>query len=312
MTTLLVNDERLECRVVGHGPTLVLVHANISDIRSWEPIEALLAENFRVINYSRRYAHPNRPIPAGADDPLEVHVEDLVSLIEAQAEGPVHLLGCSSGAFISLLVATRRPDLVASLSLEEPPVVSMFVGSLPPRVSDMVRLLLTDPDAVLAFAKFGARTMSPAVKAFQRGDDEAALDAFCEGVLGRQAYRRVTAGRRQQMLDNLAPHRAALLRPGLPAFTPAQARALTVPTQLIRGASTSHFQRRVNQRLAALVPGARDVVVGHASHLVHEDNPADVARAVLELAGRTGPAAGRHPQSQAGDRPTERSSSLRP
>lgn len=265
----------------------MLVHANISDMRSWEAIEAMLAEDFRVTNYSRRYAYPNRPIPVGAEDPLAVHAQDLIALIESEAKGPVHLLGCSSGAFISLLVATQRPDLVRSLSLEEPPVTSMFVGSLPPTVSDMVRLLLTDPDALVAFMKFGARTIAPAVRAFERGDDDGALDAFARGVLGPDFFRRLTSARRRQMKDNLAPHRAALLGAGLPSFSPEQARALTVPTQLIRGASTSHFQRRVNQRLARLIPGARDVVVAHASHLVHEDDPSAVAGGVRQLADRT-------------------------
>jgi pimeloyl-ACP methyl ester carboxylesterase len=68
----------------------------------------------------------------------------------------------------------------------------------------------------------------------------------------------------------------------LPGFTPAQAKALTVPTQLMRGANTPHFQRRINQRLAALIPGARDVVSG-ASHLVHEDNPVAVTNAVRKF-----------------------------
>lgn len=85
------------------------------------------------------------------------------------------------------------------------------------------------------------------------------------------------------MRDNLAVHRAALLGAGLPVFTPEQAKALTVPTQLIRGVNTSHFQRRINQRLAALIPGARDVVVGGASHFVHEDNPSAVAGVVREF-----------------------------
>lgn len=82
----------------------------------------------------------------------------------------------------------------------------------------------------------------------------------------------------------LAPHRAALLEAGLPSLSPERARALTVPKQLIRGAATSHFQRRVNQRLARLVAEARDIVVEGASHLMHEDNPSAVARAVRQLA----------------------------
>ena len=60
-------------RRTGSGQPLVLVHANISDMRSWEPVEGLLADDFQVINYSRRFAHPNPPISPGTDDQLDVH-----------------------------------------------------------------------------------------------------------------------------------------------------------------------------------------------------------------------------------------------
>lgn len=280
---LTVNGEPLAYRRVGHGEPLVLVHANISDMRSWSPLEALLADHFHVITYSRRFAYPNRPIAPGADDPFEVHAEDLVALIEAQRLGPVHVLGNSSGAFIALLAARQRPDLVRSLSLEEPPVMSMFTPALPPRPTDVLRLLFTAPGALAALVHFGARTMAPSVDAFRRGDDEAALHAFGRGVLGNAAYARATPARRAQMRDNLAAHRAALLGVGLPSFTPDEARAVAVPTQLLRGAHTSPLQRRVNRRLAALIPGARDVVVPGASHFVHEDNPSAVAAAMLDF-----------------------------
>lgn len=169
MTTISVEGEQLAYRVSGQGVPLVLVHANISDIRSWEPVEGLLAGSFRLVSYSRRFAHPNSPIAPGADDPFEAHVEDLISLIESQDLGTVHLLGNSAGAFIALLAAHRRPDLVRSLSLEEPPVVSMFVRSLPPTPAEMARLLVTAPGAFAAFVKFGAGAIGPATKAFREG-----------------------------------------------------------------------------------------------------------------------------------------------
>jgi pimeloyl-ACP methyl ester carboxylesterase len=159
----------------------------------------------------------------------------------------------------------------------------MFLQALPPKPVEMFKLLVTAPGAAVAFAKFGAGTMGPTIKAFQQGNDDAALDAFARGVLGPKAYAKVSAARRHQMLDNLAAHRSALLGAGLPRFTPEQAKALTVSTQLIRGANTPHFQRRINERLAALIPGARDVVVSGASHLVHEDNPPAVASVVREF-----------------------------
>ncbi len=278
-----VNSASLAYRESGRGDPLVLVHASISDMRSWEPLEPFLAEYFRVINYSRRFAHPNRAIDDGVDDVLSQHAEDLVMLIEKLRLGKVHLVGNSSGAFVCLLAARLRPDLVRTLTLEEPPVISMFLESLPPKPGKLFKLLFTSPVALVALLKFGAGAIGPATKAFRDGDDSAALDFFARGVLGNAAYAKITPARKQQMNDNVKAHRAALLGAGLPLFTDADAAAIKAPTLLVRGSGTPSFQRRINQRLAELIPRAKDICVPHASHLVHEDNPHAVADAIRTL-----------------------------
>jgi pimeloyl-ACP methyl ester carboxylesterase len=275
-----LNGTSFAYRESGRGDPMVLVHANISDLRSWEPLAPLVAGDFRVVSYSRRYAHPNRPLGDGGDDALAPHADDLVALIEKLGLAKVHLVGNSSGAFICLLAARKRPDLVRTLTLEEPPVVSLFLQALPPKPGEVFKLLLSSPATLGAFLKFGAGTMGPATKAFRGGRDEEGLDIFSRGVLGAAAHAKVSPARRQQMLDNLKPHRAAVLGSGLPVFTAADAAAIRVPTQLVRGSDTPGFQRRINQRLAELIPGARDVCVPNASHLVHEDNPQAVAEAI--------------------------------
>jgi pimeloyl-ACP methyl ester carboxylesterase len=278
--SLSVNGVTFACRVSGQGDPMVLVHPSISDMRSWESLEPLLATHFRVLSYSRRYAHPNRPIGDRDDDPLVQHAHDLIGLIEKLALGKVHLVGNSSGAFVCLLVAHMRPDLVRSLTLEEPPVVSMFLRALPPPPGDVLKLLFSSPAALFQLIKFGAGAIGPATKAFQQGKDEKALGLFARGVLGDAAFARLSEVRWQQMRGNLKPHRAALLGSGLPNFTPAQAAAIRVPTQLVHGAETPAFQRLINQRLAHTIPGATDICVPNASHFVHEDNPQAVAEIV--------------------------------
>ncbi len=189
---------------------MVLVHANISDLRSWEPLEPLLAAHFRVINYSRRFAHPNHPIDDGGDDTLPPHAEDLIALIEKLRLGKVHLVGNSSGAFICLLVAQKRPDLVRTLTLEEPPVVSLFLQALPPKPGEVFKLLFSSPPTLVSLIRFGAGTIGPATKAFKDGKDDVGLEIFARGVLGDAAHAKVSAERKQQMTDNIKPHRAAL------------------------------------------------------------------------------------------------------
>jgi pimeloyl-ACP methyl ester carboxylesterase len=64
-----VNGARLAYQEIGQGEPIVLVHANISDIRSWDLIKTRLAERFRVLLYSRRYHWLNESILKDASDP---------------------------------------------------------------------------------------------------------------------------------------------------------------------------------------------------------------------------------------------------
>jgi pimeloyl-ACP methyl ester carboxylesterase len=289
-------------RVSGQGEPMVLVHANISDMRSWESVEPLLADHFRVITYSRRFAYPNPPADHGAHDSLPQHAEDLIALIEKLQLGKVHLVGNSSGAFVCLLAAQQRPDLVRTLSLEEPPVVSMFLQALPPKPAELWKLLFTSPGTLLELIKFGAGVIGPATRAFQKGNDSAALDIFARGVLGAGAFANVTPARKQQMRDNIAAHRATMLGAGLPVFTAADAAAIETKALLIRGAETPVFQQRINQRLAGLIPGAQDICIPHASHLVHEDNPHAVAEAVRTFCRSTDELARTQPDTRTSER----------
>ena len=133
----------------GDGEPVVFVHGSLLDIRYWQAEVDALAPHFRAIAYSRRFARPNEDIAPEADDQMLPHVEDLASFLRAIDAAPAHLVGNSWGAFICLLTAVRHPDLVRTLVLEEPPVLSLFV-STPPRPIELLRLLVTRPRTAIA------------------------------------------------------------------------------------------------------------------------------------------------------------------
>jgi pimeloyl-ACP methyl ester carboxylesterase len=57
--------------------------------------------------------------------------DQIIDFIERIAQGEsVHLVGNSLGGYLAVLVASRRPDLVASLVLMNP---TPFWGLLPPQ-----------------------------------------------------------------------------------------------------------------------------------------------------------------------------------
>lgn len=284
---MTVRDVELAYTDTGKGESLVLVHANISDIRSWDAVVPLLANTFRVIAYSRRYAWPNEEIPENEGDPWEEHAEDLAAIIEQLKIGPAHVLGNSTGATIALLLAKKRPDLVNSLILEEPPLISLFLPNIPPSLTDIVSLLWYHPWSFLPTVVFGATVMGPTTNAFKKGDNDNALKIFSRGVLGSEFDQRLTNARREQMKNNTKPLRALLCHGKLPVFGEADVTEIKVPSLVLTGEMTVVSQRKINQRLALLLPGAQELKISGASHLMHEDQPGEVVRIVGEFVAAT-------------------------
>lgn len=280
LSTATVDGLRLAYREQGDGEPVVFVHGSASDLRTWEQQVPAIGTSYRAVAYSRRYARPNEDIGPGIDDQMLPHVDDLVSFLRAIDAAPAHLVGNSWGAFICLLTAIRHPQVVRSLVLEEPPVLSLFV-STPPRPGQLLPLLIRRPRTALAILRFGAGTMAPAQKAFRRGDDEQAMHRFASGVLGKEAYEHVPAERKQQMRENLRALRAQLLGAGFPALADDDVRGVQAPTLLMTGERSPAALRRLTDRLHELLPDSQRVEIAAASHRMHEENPATVNEAIL-------------------------------
>lgn len=108
---------QLGAATTGLGVPLVLVHGASSDARQWARVEPLLAGSLRVLAMDRRGRGRSGPLRPGHS--LEVEYGDVAAMV-ASLDGPVHLLGHSSGARFALQAALRVSNL-ASLILYEPP-----------------------------------------------------------------------------------------------------------------------------------------------------------------------------------------------
>jgi pimeloyl-ACP methyl ester carboxylesterase len=102
-------DERAE------GEPLVLLHGGLADARFFDRNIDALAERFGVFAPERR-GHGHTP---DVDGPLgyDLMTRDTIAFLDTVVGGPAHLVGHSDGAFIAMLVAIRRPDLVRRLVL---------------------------------------------------------------------------------------------------------------------------------------------------------------------------------------------------
>jgi pimeloyl-ACP methyl ester carboxylesterase len=213
-------------------------------------------------------------------------VEDLAAFLREIGAAPAHLVGNSYGAYVSLVTAIRYPELVKTIVAEEPPVLRLFV-SVPPRSTELLRLLVTRPRTAIGLVQFGAGTMAPAVKLIKRGEESKAARVFTRGVLGKRAFDRLSQERWDQIHENLFEMK--LLKRDAELFPPIDddgVRGIRAPVLLVVGEQSPLHLRVLVDRLEELLPDMERVEIPDASHLMHEDNAAVVNEVILGFLGR--------------------------
>jgi pimeloyl-ACP methyl ester carboxylesterase len=99
----------------GAGEPLVLLHPGGADARAWAPNFEPFAAHFHVFTPERR-GHGRTPDVEGPIT-YELMAADTIAFCERIVGGPAHLVGCSAGASVALMVALRRPDLARRVVL---------------------------------------------------------------------------------------------------------------------------------------------------------------------------------------------------
>lgn len=278
---MFIRGAELRYRRSGVGEPLILLHPNISDVRSFNKIEPLLSQHFDTVTFCRRHHWPNEPLADGQDDQWEEHAEDLVTLIEKLSLGPAHILGNSNSGLIALILSRNHPGVVKSLILEEPVGIPIFLSRLPPGIADLLHLVWYFPRLFFPLVIFGATVMPVCEAAFQKGDNEAGLQAFAHAVIGERQMSIMSSERVDQMRANIKPHAAIWTGRGMPKFTEKDLRGIKIPTLFLTGEYTASTHIWMDYYMASMIPGAREIQIKGAGHLVHEDMPEEVVAAML-------------------------------
>lgn len=281
--TVAINGTDLAYIEQGRGEPVVFVHGGMGDYRVWDLQVPAFATRFRAIALSCRGAWPNRTLDPDEEVTLHTFVEDLVSFIKALELAPVHLVGHSSpGGFGGLLLAHRHPELVRSLVLLEPPAFPLLGVNIPPTPSQVLRLLARNPRAGIGFIKFGARGVRPAMKAFDRGDDEGGARVFMIAAAGKDRVEAIPDETFQAFVGNVGPFKAQL-RAGFPPFGEHDAKSIRVPTLLVSGAESPAPLTAVTDRLEKLLPNATRLNIAGASHNMYNSHPAQFNDRVMQF-----------------------------
>jgi pimeloyl-ACP methyl ester carboxylesterase len=129
-------------QVSGEGDPLVLLHGGFAGASSFfAQTPALVDAGYRV-HVPERRGHVHTPDVEG---PLSYSVmaDDTIAYLEQEIGAPADLVGWSDGAVVGLLVAQRRPDLVARMVL-----IGQYYNSSGRAAGDELVAYLNSPEAI--------------------------------------------------------------------------------------------------------------------------------------------------------------------
>ena len=251
----------------GKGELVVLVHGALGDCRTWSRQVALLAQQYHVISYSRRYHHLNSSLEGVIDYSYRRHADDLISLIRALRLGPAHLVGHSYGATVAALVAMERPEMVSSLVLGEPNLFSVLSDS-----QDRVSLRLH---------RIALRVVQ---KLSEYGEGDLAVREYLKIVLGQDVFGELPLEDRliiNQNAHTLGPMLRTYFEPT--KLDRSSMQKFTTPTLLITGELSPGIYGAITRELINCLPAAESFILPGASHGLQMENPDDFGVALMEF-----------------------------
>jgi pimeloyl-ACP methyl ester carboxylesterase len=255
-------------KLAGSGETIVMLHAGASSAEQWRKVGSHLESSYRLLLpdlYGHGETEPWRgPAALTHDD----NADALRAVIEAECDGPVHMVGHSFGGATAIRFALTNPHHVRRLVLIEP----ILFKILPPVgqskiFSDRQKMV----DGFLAKAK--------------AGEEVAAWSGFIDyhngagtwAALSEKAKASFCAGTER----GIATMTANLLDP----TTLEECQAIAAPILIIRGEKTDEANGLVADILHREIPDSEYVVISGAGHMSPLSHPKEVSAAIANHLG---------------------------
>ena len=107
-----INGAQLNYELAGEGPAVVLVHEGVCDMRMWDELFGVLADEFTVLRYDLR-GYGESTLPPG---PFSQN-GDLLALLDHVGIERAVLVGVSYGGRVALDTAFVAPERISGLVL---------------------------------------------------------------------------------------------------------------------------------------------------------------------------------------------------
>ncbi len=264
-----INDVEINYIDKGTGDPVVFIHGGLEDYRTWDAQIDTFSRNHRIITYSRRFNFPNKNTKKLKGFSAKTEAEDLAAFITQLKLGPVHLVGHSYGGLMALFLTKQHPELVRTLTLSEPALISW----LPDLAGGQV---LHD--------NFYTQLWKPVKQAFETDDTLAALKHTLIYFAGEDIFDKLPPEVKTQFIVNIQEWRSIAYSPDpFPDFRREYLSGINVPVLLLSGGQTLPLLQLTNKELERVLPGAHQFHLAEATHDYWLTHPQQMGNAVLNF-----------------------------
>lgn len=261
-------------------PPALYVHGLGGSSQNWSALMPLLADlvDGEAVDLP---GFGDSPPPDDGDYSVTAHARAVIRLLDAEARGPVHLLGNSLGGAVATRVAAVRPDLVRTLTLISPALPEILVqrGAMPTALAAL-------PGVVRLFARL-TRGVTPEQRT--RG-----MMRLCYGdpsvVSEGDLANAVAEMDRRLQLPYFWDAMARSTRGIVNAYTLGgqhalwrQAERVLAPTLLVYGGRDQLVSYRMARKASSAFRDSRLLTLPDAGHVAMMEYPDRVALACREL-----------------------------
>jgi non-heme chloroperoxidase len=255
-----INGRQLRYVDQGEGqqqPPVVFIHGGLDDYRCWQFQVDSFSKKYRAISYSRRFAYPNKWIGnITQDNTVEDNAKDLAELIRKLDLAPAHLVGASYGAYITLYFASKNPELVKTMVLNEPPIFEFLARSSIKEDAELLQRFIT-------------RVQRPSRDACKREDFGKGVQVFMDAIMNRENFfEKLPEEVKEYLQDNAKSLESELESAMSTSFTIEDIKQITtIPTLQVKGElSPKLFLRIVDILTGTMRNNTEQIVIPNVSH----------------------------------------------
>lgn len=267
-----VNGTRLYYEVAGTGHPLVLVHSLLFDHRVWDEVFPALAAHYQVVRYDMRGFGRSAQNDLGASD-----IEDLDELLRFLGIDRLYVMGLSIGAEVAQSFTLAHAEKVDALI----DVASGTLGWTSTEAFDQrwgeFQTAAYTGDHAQARAIFSEMWVDGPIRPAAPAVRERAQAIMRDYSFAHYARPPAAA---EAAAD--PPDTEAADAPGTPAEPSYEERLahLKVPTLIIAGDRDQAGVRASADALYATIPGAQQVIIPNAAHIIPLEQPEALIAAV--------------------------------